>query len=1109
MTDVEHTSDSEIDDPNKITDAAACLDYLKRREVFLYKMMNDPSHKAMLYFLEVLMNSEAPVTIDQLAARFTHKSFSQEMRDACGGGSAEGLRDFLKRYPSLFNVRANGQVTSVAIELPGLDNLSDSLADMDGMFCATKHSSSVSEASMNSVNQPVEYDGSPLTPTSKSNKLVPSEQQQQSQQQQQQQTQRKTHPNSSANENSNENKLHSSSSLSLASSPSIASSNSSSGSASSAIGRNTTATFKKDKTFGTEKYHIPHSTSFNRTNLNRRVSNPSLSGWTKSAPIGQPATQVRPSATTPTMCDVYPSTVQLCSSLESQTVPAISSCVHCHLLDLACHHSLFCPATHSHVATHCFCTPARIPATTICPHCYPAAGGSAVGSKTTITSSSSYCALPPMEKLVLETEAVRFFQQRLMKRDERWVPIKSLAGHLSQATPAVRAIVGPQLEFRNFLLKHPHVFEVQGELVSVKDAFFNLTSPRRGKERSSSAAVHGSLSSTNLSTAGLGYSGQSFSSRNNLKERTPRPKSLILPNSHPFASFLSSSNSHSSNLARKNVEFRRSTHFAENCVTACYPASRGPSHSGSTSSAPTTPTGSNPSLVPGAKAKSLIKSDVPLEGAVSSSMELETGTTLSSCSSEVATTNSLSISMSANEYRAIMFLRKVLEKKGGGPGQPGVPLSEMMQILSTKAPESVQSTIGWTKIELEEFIAHHSIFFEVKSNTLGNGNTGSSAGAMTNGSANTGAVRNFPSGMKVVNHAENSELAVANKRLERMINIVITGTKPAEGTIRTLTNRCGRIFHVAKLWGIIDLGKHEHVFFDKSIFKHVDDLQKHFKVDEILYFNAILAPKESRAKWRATQVWKECDRENVEKLGSLSLSCRTPVPGVPQSALEPRRTNGQMEDARCQTQEKNGPGMQGDCEPHSTDNLNTNGNEDTEAEEEIEDIEVEAGGSVIKAVQTVPINDSDCEFALAGDEDLEDDEPFAAAVAREAGLNLVNDVKFVSDDLDSTNTFNSELCRHNNRPNKEVRRNATVSLSSLDDGDRCNNHVSSSTHCGSVNSRTLMKVSNSATNLNDDATTSSSSASTGRSIAVQTLSTGDIMATQLYHDQSKQACNSG
>ena len=82
--------------------------------------------------------------------------------------------------------------------------------------------------------------------------------------------------------------------------------------------------------------------------------------------------------------------------------------------------------------------------------------------------------------------------------------------------------------------------------------------------------------------------------------------------------------------------------------------------------------------------------------------------------------------------------------------------------------------------------------------------------------------------------------------------------------MRTLSDRKGKVFHVAKLWGIIDLGKHEHVFFDKSIMKKpIDDLQKDYKVGEILYFNAVLAPKSSRAKWKAIHVWREHEQEQL------------------------------------------------------------------------------------------------------------------------------------------------------------------------------------------------------------------------------------------------------
>ncbi len=44
----------------------------------------EPGHKAMLYFLEVLMNSNGPLTISQLAGRFGSRSFSSEMRSAAG-----------------------------------------------------------------------------------------------------------------------------------------------------------------------------------------------------------------------------------------------------------------------------------------------------------------------------------------------------------------------------------------------------------------------------------------------------------------------------------------------------------------------------------------------------------------------------------------------------------------------------------------------------------------------------------------------------------------------------------------------------------------------------------------------------------------------------------------------------------------------------------------------------------------------------------------------------------------------------------------------------------------------------------------------------------------
>lgn len=69
-------------------------------------MADDAGHKAMLYFLEILMNSSTPYTISQLAGRFGSRNFTPDMRQ-CAGGNEAGLKEFLQKYPSLFAVNGN------------------------------------------------------------------------------------------------------------------------------------------------------------------------------------------------------------------------------------------------------------------------------------------------------------------------------------------------------------------------------------------------------------------------------------------------------------------------------------------------------------------------------------------------------------------------------------------------------------------------------------------------------------------------------------------------------------------------------------------------------------------------------------------------------------------------------------------------------------------------------------------------------------------------------------------------------------------------------------------------------------------------------------------
>ena len=329
----------------------------------------------------------------------------------------------------------------------------------------------------------------------------------------------------------------------------------------------------------------------------------------------------------------------------------------------------------------------------------------------------------PLPDVSIEMEAVQFFQMKLVKKEERWIPIRSLAGHLSQASEPVRECVGPQLEFRKWLLRHPHIFEVQGELVGLRDNLAAMATPAVPTRKYN--VVHNGVDPT---------------------PATPRAPPKTPP------------------ATRRNVPpktpptVRRSKSFSEQRVTGPPP----------------------------------VPSDVTF------------ATTTAPGSRRRAP-----VTMTANEYKAVMFLKEIIEKKGG------IRMHNITGHFS-QAPEGVRNTIGWTKMELEEFLKKNAAMF----------------------------------------HVSEDELVTLHKNAK--MNVIITGSRPQGQSVRTLSGRKGKIFHVAKLWGIIDLGKHEHVFFDKSIMKRpLDDLQKEYRVGETLNFNAVLAPKTSRAKWRAIHVWKE------------------------------------------------------------------------------------------------------------------------------------------------------------------------------------------------------------------------------------------------------------
>lgn len=72
-------------------------------------------------------------------------------------------------------------------------------------------------------------------------------------------------------------------------------------------------------------------------------------------------------------------------------------------------------------------------------------------------------------------EAVEYFRNKLEQYGNAEVPIKSLLGHRSQATPEIRHISGQHgREFKDFLLKYSDVFVVKDDYVLLKTVLENL-----------------------------------------------------------------------------------------------------------------------------------------------------------------------------------------------------------------------------------------------------------------------------------------------------------------------------------------------------------------------------------------------------------------------------------------------------------------------------------------------------------------------------------------------------------------------------------------------------------------------------------------------------------
>ncbi|VEL24870.1 unnamed protein product [Protopolystoma xenopodis] len=223
-----------------------------------------------------------------------------------------------------------------------------------------------------------------------------------------------------------------------------------------------------------------------------------------------------------------------------------------------------------------------------------------------------------------------------------------------------------------------------------------------------------------------------------------------------------------------------------------------------------------------------------------------------------------------------------------------------------------------------------------------------------------------------------------------------------------------------------------------------------------------MAPKESRAKWRATQVWKECDRDVIEKLAcqtpgsasgrlkrkKLSLPVGSSVSALSSGAAEATDkpdgfcfmtdVRASMADVTCgdytssigasehgEDNESRGDEQQAIAVTGKAGKLSTSSgqvtgksvNEMLERQDLLNSLELDdndllleneeaqlPGSRVLKEESHLTVStDSDLELDdvdLDDDDEEEEEESLVSALAREEGLHLANDIKFLSDSVE-------------------------------------------------------------------------------------------------------------
>lgn len=174
----------------------------------------------------------------------------------------------------------------------------------------------------------------------------------------------------------------------------------------------------------------------------------------------------------------------------------------------------------------------------------------------------------------------------------------------------------------------------------------------------------------------------------------------------------------------------------------------------------------------------------------------------------------------ASDFSVILILRRILRPSGSKGFHVAIVIKQLIEF-----PYDVQKIIGLTRFELRAFVEKYKDFFDILPNSPIDSSMSSEDTTIESKTP-----FKIPTSFCVRINPDASHMR------SRLVDY--TWCRDASGKDASrLEQHVGRVFRVAKSWGIIDLGNHVHVFFDKSIFRNVSDLQKVFQVSVALFYN--------------------------------------------------------------------------------------------------------------------------------------------------------------------------------------------------------------------------------------------------------------------------------